>query len=676
MTGSNGHGPVDVAGIGFGPSNLALAVYARAVGTPRTSVYFERNDGVRWHPGMLLEGARMQISFLKDLVTLRDPASPYSFLQYLRAQGRLEHFVNLGQFRPTRIEYEDYLRWVAADFTDQVSYHTAVRRVSPVGGPDGELSLLRLDLEDTRTGERSYVHARHVVHAGGGRPRIPAGVTAGPPRVVHSSGFLPAFPAAFPDAGRPYAFAVAGAGQSAGEIVEYLLDHYPRAQVHLVISGYALRPTDNSPFVNEQFYGARVDDFHGLDEARRAALGQELANANYGVVREDLIERIYDAGYRDAVAGRQRLVVHTGARLAAVAGDGATGTSGNGAEANGDRADVERLAVTVADRSGGPDQLLRCDGVVLATGYDRSLPLDVFGELLPLMAHDASGEPVVSRTHRVQMAAAGPARLYLQGFAESRFGLGDTLLSLLPLRSKELLDDILGAGPPRAYPPTPYVEPDAEKLYALVERYRFATVIAAAGPDAPLATHVPLILDRTRGPKGTLFGHMDRANPQADLLDRHRLLVVFHGPNAYMPPSVYGNDPLPTWNSMAVHVWGRARVVEDQARLVRGLCEIARRSGSGSGSNGLTPDDPRIPRLVDLIVGFELEIEELVGRFKLSQEHDEPDRRRAARALAEHTEAGERDFIGYATGLPLPAEAEAGTAAVVEAVADVGLPAG
>lgn len=624
---------VDIAGIGFGPSNLALAVYAREAGAPARCLFFEREATVRWHSGMQLPGARMQISFLKDLVTLRNPASPYSFLQYLMARGRLEHFVNLGQFRPTRLEHEDYLRWVAADFADQVRYHTVVRRVWPAERLDGGPSLLRLELEDTRTGKRSAIHARNVVYAGGGRPRVPAQVALAPPRVVHASQFVPQFPAAFADQARPYVFTVAGGGQSAGEVVEYLLGRYPQATVHLVITGYALRPTDNSPFVNEQFYTERVDEFYASDEPRRAALARELANANYGVVREDLIDRLYDAAYHDAVAGRQRLIVHRCSRLAAVAP----------AEPDG-----ARQVVTIAGRFGGPGQTLRCDGVVLATGCDRSLPGDLFADLLPLMATDPSGAPEISRGYRVRMTG-GQAGLYVQGFGEARFGLGDTLLSLLPFRSKEIVDDICRTIPARSYPPPAYVEPETEKLYALMERYRFATLIAAAGPDKPFATHLPLVLDQARGPKGTLLGHMDRANPQVSLLDGHRVLAVFHGPNGYMPPSVYDNAPLPTWNSMAVHVRGRVRLIRDRARLVAVLCEIARRSGE----DVLRPDDPRIGALIDYIVGFEVEIEEMVGRFKLSQEHDEANRRRAALALASRTEEGERDFIGYAVGLQL-----------------------
>src|SRR5690606_15830497 len=138
---------------------------------------------VQWHPGMMFDGARMQISFLKDLVTLRNPASPFTFLRYVQARGRLEQFVNLNQFRPTRLEYQDYLRWVAAQLPDQVRYGAAVRRVTPVAAPGGrELSRFRVEVEELATGRRSTWSARNVVCAAGGRPRAAPGQAPG---VVH-----------------------------------------------------------------------------------------------------------------------------------------------------------------------------------------------------------------------------------------------------------------------------------------------------------------------------------------------------------------------------------------------------------------------------------------------------------------------------------------------------------
>ncbi|MER7466092.1 SidA/IucD/PvdA family monooxygenase [Streptomyces sp. NPDC097981] len=673
--------PYDVVGIGFGPSNLALAVCAREQNIPLSCLFVERRPGVEWHPGMLIDGARMQISFLKDLVSLRNPSSPYSFLQYTKAKGRLERFVNLGEFRPTRIEYDDYLKWVARDFTDQVRFGAQVNRVTPEAAPGGtDLTLFRVETEDVASGRRTTVWARNVVHAGGGRPgRQPADV-AKVPTVVHSSEFLTRFPAQFKDHDQTLRFLVAGGGQSAGEIAEYLLAQYDRAEVHLIVSGYTLQPTDNSPFVNEQFYSGSADAFYRMDPGHRAVVAGQLRDANYGVVREDLLERLFNTDYLDEVKGRRRLHIHPFSRFAAVHEDG------------------DGLVATIEGRLGSrPDERLECDGVVLATGYDRTLDPAIFGDVLPHLVMGESGEDVsLARDYRARTSPRLRAGLYLQGFGESQFGLGDTLLSLLPFRAKEIVDGIAdrlpaldiggcpvlsaraaeaaaarsgaaGAGAAKAgaagagtaaqagvgYPPRWYLEHDQDKLQALMERFRFATLISARSGDEPYATHLPLVLDPSRGPKGVLFGHLDRANEHAALLDGRRMLAVFHGPNAYMAPGVFAGDPLPTWNSMSVHARGRVRVIEDRDELVRGLIGIAEHSQT---DNRLRPEDPRIDRIIGGIVGFELEIDELVGRFKLSQDRDESDRRRAAVELARSTERGEREFIEYAVGLSLITE--------------------
>ncbi|MGW2030301.1 SidA/IucD/PvdA family monooxygenase [Streptomyces spinosus] len=665
LVGTTAERPYDLLGIGFGPSNLALAVCAREQRLPLSCLFVERREGVAWHPGMLIDGARMQISFLKDLVSLRNPASPYSFLQYTKAKGRLERFVNLNEFRPTRIEYDDYLKWVAEDFADQVRFGTRVHRVTPVPAGGGTLSLFRVETEEVATGRRTTHYARNVVHAGGGRAGRPDAV-ADVSAVIHSSEFLTRFPERFKDHDAPYRFVIAGGGQSAGEIAEYLLHHYDRAEIHLVVSGYTLQPTDNSPFVNEQFYSGGADSFYRMAPEHRAVVAAQLRDANYGVVREDLLERLFNTDYLDEVKGRRRLHIHSFSRLGEVREDG------------------DGLAATLHGRlEERPDEVLACDGVVLATGYDRSLDPEIFAEVLPHLVADEAGTGVsLTRSYRARTGSELRAGLYLQGFGEAQFGLGDTLLSLLPFRSKEIVDDIADRVPAPAgiggcpvmspgatgrpavsapaaasgtavYPPSWYLEHDREKLYALMERFRFATLISARSGDEPFATHLPLILDRSRGTKGVLFGHLDRANEHASLIDGRRMLAVFHGPNAYMPPALFASDPLPTWNSMSVHVRGRVRVIEDRETLVRGLVGIAEHS---EPDNRLRGDDPRIDRIIGGIVGFEFEIDELVGRFKLSQDRDETDRRHAAVALARATERGERDFIEYAVGLSLITE--------------------
>ena len=103
----------DVIGVGFGPANLAIAIALEEDARTRESglryCFLDSKPAFEWHGGMLLENSRMQISYLKDLATLRNPASRYTFVNYLHAKQRLLPFINLGSVNPSRIEYNDYL---------------------------------------------------------------------------------------------------------------------------------------------------------------------------------------------------------------------------------------------------------------------------------------------------------------------------------------------------------------------------------------------------------------------------------------------------------------------------------------------------------------------------------------------------------------------------------------
>lgn len=629
----------DVVGIGFGPSNVALAIALTELVPTSRRLFLERLPNFTWHPGMLLEGSRMQISYLKDLVTLRDPTSPYTFLNYLKGTGRLEAFLNLNELHPTRVEYSRYLRWAADQCAPFVRYNAEVSAVRPV--LDG--SVFEVRLRDTAGGPGQTVLARNVVVAPGGVPRVPKAVSTD--RAMHSSEFLPRFGQIMADSSHAGRVVLVGGGQSAGEIAMHILTRYPNVELHLVISGCALRPTDNNPFVNEQFYSWRARQFHDRDPGRRALELAELRNANYSVVEADLLDQLYQAAYEANLHGRPGLQVHNYARFIS------SQPHGKGA-----------LAI-IEDRFDGAREELACEALVLATGYHRDLDEWVFAEVLPHVARNEAGELVVSASYRVQMSSDVAAGMYAQGLAEHSFGLGDTLLSLLPFRAEAIARDIqLGlpsAAPTRPagadYPPRRHIEEDPEKIYAVIDRFRFATVVSARAADDPVVTQLPLILDRTRGERGVLFGHLDSANPHAELLDGRPVTALFHGPNSYIAPHVYATDQLPTWNSVTAVVRGMVRVLPEN-EVVQGLCRIAQLAEPVPGHPTLPADDPRIPPLIDGVLGFEIEILELVGRFKLSQDREDTDRRLAAAALADTAEADQRAFLGYLTGLPLGAD--------------------
>ncbi|MFB7557225.1 SidA/IucD/PvdA family monooxygenase [Streptomyces brevispora] len=568
--------PYDVIGLGFGPSNIALAIASQEIAPDRSCLFLERSPDVCWHEGMLIDGARMQISFLKDLVSLRNLASPFTFLAYQKAKGRLEKFVNLSEFRPTRLEFQDYLRWVGGQFAGMVRYRCAVTAVSPVRDDDGTLSLLRVTATDTATGEVVEYHARNVVHALGGVPMVPAGVATGP-AVVHSSKFLSQFPGTFTAQDREWEFAVAGDGQSAGEITHYLLDRYRNARVHLVLPGYSLRATDNNPFANEQFFEANADEFYSRSEENRRDYAARLRNTNYGVVEAGFLDGLYRLVYADEVRGRTRLVVHDGSRLTSADPDGAG------------------VRIGVHSRFGAGSHELRTDGLVLATGYRRVLDAQMYRDVLPYLEIDDNGRPVVSQDHRARSTEELTCGLYVQGLAETTHGLGDTLLSLLPFRSKQIITAIAkdGGSMARAFPAA---QDDSEAMVAQIQRCGSGTVVSAGPSEFPVVTRLPLILDRTRGRQGVLFGVLDRTDPMP-LSDGGKVLAVFDPDPASARP--------PAGRPMSVNVRGRVRLVSDQDRIT---AHLARFDPAASA------DPP------GATVGIEIEIEMLSGRVHSSQE--------------------------------------------------------
>lgn len=187
----------DLVGIGFGPSNLALAIALRDRGT-RTgeridAVFLERQPSFGWHRGMLLEGTTMQVSFLKDLVTMRDPTSEFTFLSYLKAHDRMIDFINHKTMFPSRLEFHDYLEWAAAPFADQVEYGSEVVAVTPVTG-DGQEAVECLDVVVRQAdGELSTRRTRNLVLAVGLTPVLPDGIVSDE-RIWHSEELLDKLP--------------------------------------------------------------------------------------------------------------------------------------------------------------------------------------------------------------------------------------------------------------------------------------------------------------------------------------------------------------------------------------------------------------------------------------------------------------------------------------------------
>ena len=143
----------DLIGVGCGPSNLALSIAleerSKSQGALST-LFLDKQANYRWHGNTITGQSDLQVSFLKDLVTLRNPSSPYSFVNYLHKHDRLVDFINLGTFYPSRLEFNDYLSWIAKHFAKQFNYGEEVLSVEPVlsKGNNGHVETLRVIAKD------------------------------------------------------------------------------------------------------------------------------------------------------------------------------------------------------------------------------------------------------------------------------------------------------------------------------------------------------------------------------------------------------------------------------------------------------------------------------------------------------------------------------------------------
>ncbi|ANC03408.1 MULTISPECIES: lysine N(6)-hydroxylase/L-ornithine N(5)-oxygenase family protein [Pseudomonas] len=409
----------DLIGVGFGPSNLALAIaleeLAETNGHALDALFIDKQSDYRWHGNTLATQSELQISFLKDLVSLRNPTSPYSFVNYLHQKQRLADFINLGTFYPCRLEYNDYLRWAAEHFATQAVYGEEVLRIEPELR-DGRVDHLRLVSRDQH-GQEHQRRARSVVVGSGGTPKVPDAFRPfkNDPRVFHHSQYLSALQQLPCNSGKPMRIAVIGSGQSAAEAFIDLNDSYPSVKVDMILRASALKPADDSPFVNEIFAPEYTDLVFNQPHAEREKLIGEYHNTNYSVVDVDLLERIYGILYRQKVAHQYRHAVLCRRTIETVVDT------------------AEGIELTLRDLATDVRQTHRYDAVILATGYERRSHRDL---LAPLQQHLKDFE--VDRDYRALASPEFGASVYLQGFCEASHGLSDTLLSVLPARAAEI----------------------------------------------------------------------------------------------------------------------------------------------------------------------------------------------------------------------------------------------
>jgi len=185
------------------------------------------------------------------------------------------------------------------------------------------------------------------------------------------------------------------------------------------------------------------------------------------------------------------------------------------------------------------------------------------------------------------------------------------------------------------YLPPAFTEARPAVLVAHIERHDFGLLVSH-GPAGLVASHIPFLAER-RDEELHLLGHLARPNPQVEDLGKAReVLAMFSGPHAYISPRWYEGGPsVPTWNYVDVHAYGTIRLIEDREWLRGLLRRLSDRHEAANPVPWRVEDLPEtyLEGMLKGIIGLEIAVTRLEGKFKLSQNRPAADRPRVIAAL-------------------------------------------
>lgn len=178
------------------------------------------------------------------------------------------------------------------------------------------------------------------------------------------------------------------------------------------------------------------------------------------------------------------------------------------------------------------------------------------------------------------------------------------------------------------YPPQHHQDNNREHMIAVIKTYPLAMLVSVKD-NKPLISHLPLIYS-----DGKLIGHLDKFNPQAELLtDDNDVTVIFSGPQCYISPSIYSTTQLPTWNYVMVHITGKVKEITDPETIKASMIDMTSFLEAPAHRYTLEPDNPRMAQFISYVRGFEIDITHWEGKFKLSQDKKPSDIERAREEL-------------------------------------------
>lgn len=404
--------PHDFIGIGLGPFNLGLACLTAPI-DELDGLFIESKPHFEWHAGMFLDGAHLQTPFMSDLVTLADPTSPFSFLNYLKDKDRLYSFYIRENFYPLRTEYNDYCRW-AADRLTNVQYSTSVTEVTYDE---------RAEVYEVHTDRGETHRARRLVLGTGTPPHVPPACAGLGGDFTHNSAYVQNKA----ELQQKKSITLIGSGQSAAEIYYDLLSEIDvhGYQLNWVTRSQRFFPLEYTKLTLEMTSPEYVDYFHALPEETRYRLETQQKNLFKGIDGE-LINAIFDLLYQKKVTspGPVPTTLLTNTSLNSAAYDTTTGTYTLGLR----QEEQER------------DFSLATEGLVLATGYKYTLP-EFLNPVRERLVFDGHGRPDAARNYSIDVTGRG---VFLQNGTVHNHSITSPDLGMAAYRNAYIVGELLG----------------------------------------------------------------------------------------------------------------------------------------------------------------------------------------------------------------------------------------
>ncbi len=192
------------------------------------------------------------------------------------------------------------------------------------------------------------------------------------------------------------------------------------------------------------------------------------------------------------------------------------------------------------------------------------------------------------------------------------------------------------------YPPPHHQSEDRQKMIAVIKNHPLGMLVSAK-ENHPFITHIPIIYNDSID---KLVAHIDRQNPQMEtLIDGSEVTVIFKGPDAYISPSIYSTDQLPTWNYIIVHVTGTITLLHEPEAVKQTMIDMTAFLEGKNQKFELKKDDPRMERLLPYIQAFTIDITHWEGKFKLSQDKNAVDYILAKDALINNSRVQDQSLI-------------------------------